>query len=798
MGKNHIRFTFTEVRVHRKVSFWGSDDWKISVSADGKTSEPFEAEVSKNSVVALPETTCSIILDVSGKKPGDKIKAQLNVTAERMLGNKDLGSVEVTVEHPLAAPTESTLDSASYYSAAVRVDLLEEISTAGPPGVSLFCARRAKGTNTFNTLSSQRVEPRLEICPVVPVPSHNKLWKRPKPPAGVKGPKVFPRAAAIPLTGTPDLNCLPNPSLIPVLDPKDASFAKQAARIGLTYLQPGNIDVANLVWKVSSGPAKIHGESKGVDEILVYGTSAEADPDKLAVIEVRWGAENGPVMATFRAWVGKVLLIPFRATIFIGADPSAVPRTVAADAQRHIQLANVLLWQSGLKLVPDTSPMAWDGATPAFNPARRDDALRGIYTCSVPDGTTQLIPRNAAPVPTRLNFRPGVMHLAYIKSFDKAGLAGVATDRPQLDGADADLDGAPSSSWVSPTGVPPEPDAAKVTMKTMSASDERKDQKDLDYLTMRGLPASAYKSHFAVTLPDYTKADDPDWPQTVAHEIGHVLGLLHRGNPGTDEDAGKLGSSDGVNDPDGKGHPFKENVMSYGYTLSQDLDLLQTSVIRKHPVLKRPAPKAHFFVTRNGKRVPHYCQASAPWGDLKLGKDRTKKNKSGEEIVVPAKTLKAAGCAITSVAMVLSYFGRDVNPQAMDEHLDANEGYTGDSVYFGTALRCKEEKGGVKVEIAQDIKDPAKFGQVIDQEFKANRPVIAHVDYEDEKGGAEETAGNHFIVLVGRTEEGLTIMNDPASGGGNGGTTPTEVNILELTTRKKGYNLVRILTFKVT
>jgi hypothetical protein len=179
----------------------------------------------------------------------------------------------------------------------------------------------------------------------------------------------------------------------------------------------------------------------------------------------------------------------------------------------------------------------------------------------------------------------------------------------------------------------------------------------------------------------------------------------------------------------------------------------------------------HVFVLRNGAKVPHFSQGDSAWGSRTLGS---------------AATISAKGCAITSVSMILKYYGRSVDPKTMDEYLDDNDGYSGDSVKWDVAFKCGEVEGGVKFGALTSV--TSNFKATLDQRITDNKPTLARVDY----GSDDDGTYNHFVVIVGRHKDGHYIMNDPASSGGNGASDPSDINLIEKTTRKSGYTLVRL------
>jgi hypothetical protein len=105
-------------------------------------------------------------------------------------------------------------------------------------------------------------------------------------------------------------------------------------------------------------------------------------------------------------------------------------------------------------------------------------------------------------------------------------------------------------------------------------------------------------------MTENCKANISNGEVTLPHELGHVIGLHHRGS-GTPTGEG---SRDGVNHLAGpfkdKGHPWNENLMSYGNDRqAQDIDVLQLKVIRKHPLLKDTVPPL-FVPPKAKKPVP--------------------------------------------------------------------------------------------------------------------------------------------------------------------------------------------------
>ena len=68
-----------------------------------------------------------------------------------------------------------------------------------------------------------------------------------------------------------------------------------------------------------------------------------------------------------------------------------------------------------------------------------------------------------------------------------------------------------------------------------------------------------------------------------------------------------------------------------------------------------------------------------------------------------------------------------------------------------------------------------------------NKPTLVRVDY----GSDGNLRYNHFVLGVGRTENGQFIMNDPATRRGDGYESLVD-NVIETTSRKQGYTIVQL------
>jgi len=134
--------------------------------------------------------------------------------------------------------------------------------------------------------------------------------------------------------------------------------------------------------------------------------------------------------------------------------------------------------------------------------------------------------------------------------------------------------------------------------------------------------------------------------------------------------------------------------------------------------------------------VPQFFQDDSRWKDDLLGDT--------------AGSLGGEGCAVASAAMVLSYYGMDVDPARLNRFLAGNEGYEGRGWLRWES--AAEFSPGLVEKAYEDLPSYA----LIDWNLLNGNPVIIRIRRPD--------GITHFVVIVGK--RGLDyLIRDPAAAG---------------------------------
>lgn len=132
--------------------------------------------------------------------------------------------------------------------------------------------------------------------------------------------------------------------------------------------------------------------------------------------------------------------------------------------------------------------------------------------------------------------------------------------------------------------------------------------------------------------------------------------------------------------------------------------------------------------------VPNFRQDWEPWKYQKLGFS------SGD--------IEMTGCALTSLAMVLKYYGADTDPEELNQWLKDNGGFVAKNAIVWS--KAAEKVDGLQYLGTVDFRDGADLDR-IKSEIDNGYPVIARMNYK---------GSGHYAVICGY--EGNTFfMNDP-------------------------------------
>ncbi|HZC35111.1 MAG TPA: C39 family peptidase [Chthoniobacterales bacterium] len=146
-----------------------------------------------------------------------------------------------------------------------------------------------------------------------------------------------------------------------------------------------------------------------------------------------------------------------------------------------------------------------------------------------------------------------------------------------------------------------------------------------------------------------------------------------------------------------------------------------------------------YFFSRIELNVPRFAQGDPRWAEDLLGPTES--------------TMGSEGCAVSSAAMVLAYYGISVDPGALNTFLADHDGYTPQGwLYWEKAAAFAPGK-------AKHVYEDAPSYYLVDSNLLRGNPVIVRLRL---------TSGvTHFVVIVGKRGFHYLIQ-DPGSTGEGG------------------------------
>src|ERR1700693_4824507 len=154
---------------------------------------------------------------------------------------------------------------------------------------------------------------------------------------------------------------------------------------------------------------------------------------------------------------------------------------------------------------------------------------------------------------------------------------------------------------------------------------------------------------------------------------------------------------------------------------------------------KIPSNGGLYFFSKLVLPVQRFAQADPRWAEDELG---------------PApSTMGEEGCAVSSAAMVLAFYGQDIDPGRLNAFLSNSGGYTPQGWLYWE--KAADYQPGLVRHTYEDL--PSFF--LIDSNLIRGNPVIIRLRLP---GGI-----THFVVIVGKRGFHYLIQ-DPGSGGEQG------------------------------
>lgn len=141
--------------------------------------------------------------------------------------------------------------------------------------------------------------------------------------------------------------------------------------------------------------------------------------------------------------------------------------------------------------------------------------------------------------------------------------------------------------------------------------------------------------------------------------------------------------------------------------------------------------------------VPLFTQHDPRWGNTKLG--------------TSSYTIGTDGCTITSMAMLVKYYGKDTDPQRLDAMTTNVGGFSGGSAYIWGSLTTIYPDIAF-TQIKEYPNDPAPV-DALRKELDLGHPIPVWLDSNPRQAGNQM----HWVLLVGYEGNDFWI-NDPWTG----------------------------------
>lgn len=554
----------------------GPERMRFSATIDGVAfgpAAPFTRECDNRSTVALPGFSTLVDLDARPIENGHPkpIDVQLVVQSDEPGGTRN-----ITFRHSFRYPFFAKRGSTAHTAGVASWVFEQQLSLIGPDGLmdpfADLCRESPDGPME-STLGSPETRIHVEAHPVLP---HRGgcTPRRPVFPAGTPGPFTATSGVSRLNLANGQKNIIWNPSVIPIMPRGTTLDATNCSNFKVTYYRPDTLNLLEagddrLEWRVqplTGGQAQFFGPVNG-RVCSLHGTR-----EGEVMLELRF---RGAVVAVYRALVAPLISIPARLNIlsiaptdalFTNAnDPAMRPNVTPAMVAGHLTLANKYWWQAGIELYRSRSTAI--GRLPAGVTAAAvsTTTLRGVFTAQVPNGLTLNVGGNEGDVGS-FNAIDLVANFTYVISTADGRTLGEACLRETQGRATINDRGTPSTSWVRPSGAPPDGDAGTSTMNL-----RQNGVYNADLGGVHNLYAMYLRNH----------ASRFEYVNTMAHELGHILNLGHRGWDTVNNAAPSV--DDNIH------WPQEENIMhpDNPATMAQDIDIIQAKAARASKLCTR-------------------------------------------------------------------------------------------------------------------------------------------------------------------------------------------------------------------